>query len=123
DLVDPFVAAAEAMLINEPPVDVLHANYWLSGAVAHLLKHALDLPLVSTFHTLARVKADAGVDDDPDLRARTEQEVIACSDLILASTTEERAQLLSLYDADRERIEIVAPGVDHTMFVPGDRDA
>ena len=50
---------------TSPPVDVLHANYWLSGAVAHQLKHELDLPLVATFHTLARVKADAGVDDDP----------------------------------------------------------
>ena len=48
-------------------VDVLHANYWLSGAVAHRLKHELDLPLVATFHTLARVKADAGIDDDPAL--------------------------------------------------------
>jgi D-inositol-3-phosphate glycosyltransferase len=122
DLVDPFVTAAEGMLINEPPVDVLHANYWLSGAVAHQLKHALDLPLVATFHTLARVKADAGVDDDPELRARTEQAVITCSDLMLASTDDERAQLASLYDADRDRIEIVAPGVDHTVFEPGDRE-
>ena len=98
------------MLINEPPVDVLHANYWLSGAVAHQLKHALDLPLVATFHTLARVKADAGVDDDPELRARIEQDVVTCADLMLASTDDERAQLASLYDADRDRIEIVAPG-------------
>ena len=36
-----------------PTVDVLHANYWLSGAVGHRLKHELDLPLVATFHTLA----------------------------------------------------------------------
>lgn len=121
DLVDPFVAAAEAILLEQPPVDVLHANYWLSGAVAHRLKHALDLPLVATFHTLARVKADAGVDDDPELRSRIEQEIITCSDLILASTDDERVQLATLYDADPERIEIVAPGVDHTVFEPGDR--
>ena len=55
---------------QQPPVDVLHGNYWLSGAVAHRLKHALDLPLVATFHTLARVKAEAGVDDDPRNTAR-----------------------------------------------------
>src|SRR6185295_14296656 len=61
DLVDPFANAARARLLASPPVDVLHANYWLSGAVAHKLKHQLDLPLVATFHTLARVKADAGL--------------------------------------------------------------
>jgi D-inositol-3-phosphate glycosyltransferase len=123
ELVEPFARSAEAMLIESDTVDVLHANYWLSGAVAHRLKHALDLPLVATFHTLARVKADAGVDDDPELRARIEQEVVTCADLMLASTDDERAQLASLYDAHTDRIEIVAPGVDHRIFEPGDRRA
>jgi D-inositol-3-phosphate glycosyltransferase len=38
--------------------DVVHANYWLSGLSGHSLKHELDVPLVSTFHTFARVKAE-----------------------------------------------------------------
>src|SRR4029450_13876680 len=108
------------LLLASPPVDVLHANYWLSGAAAHKLKHELDLPLVATFHTLARVKADAGLEDDPELRAHIEHEVVACADLMLASTDDERMQLASLYDADPDRIEVVAPGVDHAMFEPGD---
>ena len=120
-LVDPFVEAAAARLRAAEPVDVLHANYWLSGAVAHRLKHLLDIPLAATFHTLARVKADAGVDDDPFQRARTEHDVIACADLMLASTEDERAQLASLYDADLDRVEVVSPGVDHAIFEPGDR--
>ena len=120
-LVDAFVDAAVDRMRGFDPVDVLHANYWLSGAIAHRLKHELGLPLVATFHTLARVKARAGFDDDPALRTRTEQEVIACADLMLASTDDERAQLASLYDADPERIEVVPPGVDHAVFAPGDR--
>ncbi|MGQ0826211.1 MAG: glycosyltransferase [Actinomycetota bacterium] len=120
-IVDAFVARA-AQLINSSPVDVLHANYWLSGAVAHRLKHELGLPFAATFHTLARVKAEAGVDDDPEQRARTEHEVIACAELMVASTADERAQLASLYDADLDRIEVVPPGVDHVVFAPGDRD-
>jgi D-inositol-3-phosphate glycosyltransferase len=98
---------------------VLHANYWISGAVGHQLKHALDRPLVSTFHTLARVKAEAGIDDDPFERTKVEHDVIACSDLVLASTTEERDQLVAHYGALEERIEIVPPGVDHERFSPG----
>ncbi|HEV7523897.1 MAG TPA: glycosyltransferase [Acidimicrobiia bacterium] len=122
-LVEPFVDASMRRMLEREPVDVLHGNYWLSGSVAHRLKHELDLPLVATFHTLARVKAEAGVDDDTEDRTRVEHEVIACADLMLASTTDERAQLASLYDAEVERIEVVPPGVDHTVFVPGDRDA
>jgi D-inositol-3-phosphate glycosyltransferase len=122
DLVEPFVDAALARMLEQDPVDVLHGNYWLSGAVAHRLKHLLDLPLVATFHTLARVKADAGIDDDPDHRSRVEHEVVACADLMLASTGDERAQLSGLYDADPQRIEVVPPGVDHLVFSRGDRE-
>jgi D-inositol-3-phosphate glycosyltransferase len=123
ELVDPFVDASMERLLVSDPVDVLHGNYWLSGAAAHKLKHLLDVPLVATFHTLARVKAEAGVDDDPEHRTLVEQQVIACADLMLASTDDERAQLASLYDADPDRIEVVPPGVDHRVFSPGDRDA
>jgi D-inositol-3-phosphate glycosyltransferase len=123
ELVEPFVDAALARMLEQDPVEVLHGNYWLSGAVAHRLKHLLDLPLVATFHTLARVKADAGIDDDPDHRSRVEHEVIACADLMLASTGDERAQLSGLYDAEPQRIEVVPPGVDHLVFSPGDCDA
>ena len=42
------------------------------------------LPLVSTFHTLARVKAETG-DPEPARRVEAETEVIGCSDAILAS--------------------------------------
>ncbi len=121
DLVDPFVDASARIMAEQEPVDVLHGNYWLSGAVAHKLKHMLDRPLVATFHTLARVKADAGIDDDPEHRTSVEHSVIACADLMLASTDDERAQLAGLYSADESRIEVVPPGVDHVAFSPGDQ--
>jgi D-inositol-3-phosphate glycosyltransferase len=124
DLVDPFARATlEFIADQDAPYDVLHANYWISGAVGHQLKHELDLPLVATFHTLDRVKADAGVGDDPATRARVESEIINCADLMIAATDEERDQLVALYGADRDRIEVVPPGVDHGLFVPGDRSA
>ena len=118
DLVEPMVDATLELVNRGIEYDALHANYWLSGAVGHRLKHELDLPLVATFHTLARVKADAGIDDDPTLRARVEHEIVNCADLMLASTEAERDQLELLYGADVGRIEIVPPGVDHEIFHP-----
>ena len=120
ELVDPMVDATLDVVASGVRYDALHANYWLSGAVGHRLKHELDLPLVATFHTLARVKADAGIDDDPALRARIEHEIVACADLMLASTGAERDQLEMLYSAPADRIEIVPPGVDHEIFHPVD---
>jgi D-inositol-3-phosphate glycosyltransferase len=124
ELVDPFVDAALGFFAAErESPDVLHANYWISGAVGHRLKHELDLPLVATFHTLDRVKAEAGVGDDPETRARVEGEIVRCADLMIAATEEERRQLVTLYGAEDDRIEVVPPGVDHRVFAPGDRGA
>ena len=119
-LVDDYIDAVLDRLRDGFPPDAIHANYWLSGVAGHHIKHELDLPLVSTFHTLDRVKAE--VDEaESELRAEAEARTMDCSDALLASCTEEANQLVRLYDADPERIEIVPPGVDHAFFAPGNR--
>lgn len=105
--------------LGDAPCDVLHANYWISGILGHRLKHDLDLPLVATFHTLALVKARAGLPEDHPRRARAEQEIVQCADLVLASTAEEGDELQALYGASPDRVEIAAPGVDHEVFSRG----
>ncbi|MDQ1521111.1 MAG: D-inositol-3-phosphate glycosyltransferase, partial [Actinomycetota bacterium] len=47
ELIEPFVERARRAMESEAPYDVLHANYWLSGGVAHSLKHQLDVPLAA----------------------------------------------------------------------------
>jgi D-inositol-3-phosphate glycosyltransferase len=123
-LVDEFaVAARQHMGDAGDRYDALHANYWISGAVGHKLKHDLDLPLVATFHTLARVKAEAGVDDDPAERTRVEGEVVRCADLMVAATDDERLTLVAEYGAEPDRVEVIPPGVDHSIFFPADAAA
>ncbi|MCX7619504.1 MAG: glycosyltransferase [Acidimicrobiales bacterium] len=120
DIADEFAEGIAHRFASGEDVDALHANYWLSGVVGHRLKHEFGLPLVSTFHTLARVKAISG-EREPRRRDEAEAEVIGCSDVILASCETEAAQLVEHYGARPERIEIVPPGVDHAFFSPGDR--
>jgi len=106
------------------PYDALHANYWLSGLAGHTIKHELDIPLVSTFHTLEKVKAEAGAGgasaERSRRRAQAEATVIGCSDAVLASCAVELDQLVELYGAEAGRVAVVAPGVDHAFFAPGD---
>jgi D-inositol-3-phosphate glycosyltransferase len=102
--------------------EALHANYWLSGQVAHRLKHELSLPMVATFHTLALVKHNGlSAGEEVPGRIQGETDIIRCADLILASTRDEAGLLGSLYGADPDRIEVLPPGVDHRLFTPGDR--
>jgi len=119
-VVEEFGDAVIEHIRNGPGVDVVHANYWLSGLVAHRVKHELELPFVSTFHTLARVKAEGG-DPEPAWRERAEAEIINCADAICVSCTEEESQFRRLYGNPQGRIEVVAPGVEHAFFAPGDR--
>jgi D-inositol-3-phosphate glycosyltransferase len=100
--------------------EVVHANYWLSGIVGHHLKHELDVPFVTTFHTLARVKA-AGGDPESLQRDRTEAEIVNCADAICVSCEEEEEQFRLHYGHPGGRLEIIAPGVEHAFFAPGDQ--
>lgn len=130
-VVDEFADRVEAAIRRanddpaQPAFSAIHANYWLSGVAGHRLKHRLTLPLISTFHTLERVKAEAIPEEVaaelPLQRAAGEAAVIGCSDAVLASCSVEAAQIEALYDADPNRVHIVAPGVDHAFFAPGHR--
>src|SRR5580692_874309 len=129
-VVDEFTAGvldrmAAAPAAGELPYTSVHANYWLSGLSGHVIKHELNLPLVCTFHTLDRVKADTMPEeveaDMPHRRAEAEASIIDCSDAVLASCTVEADQIISLYGAEPGRIRIVPPGVDHAFFGPGHR--
>lgn len=119
DVVEAYTDAIERDLSNRA-ADVIHANYWLSGVAGHRLKHRLELPLVATFHTLARVKAETG-DREPQRRVDAEADVIRCADVITANSVTELHELVTHYGADPDRIEVVPPGVDHAFFSPGSR--
>ena len=118
-VVEDFTNGVEEFLIMEDQHDALLANYWLSGSAAHQLKHNLNMPLITSFHTLARVKAASGDKSfGYEERIKVESEVIGCSDVILSNSSFETDQLVSHYGADPSRIEIVPPGVDHSIFNP-----
>ncbi|MDQ3782222.1 MAG: glycosyltransferase [Actinomycetota bacterium] len=104
--------------------DLLHSHYWLSGWAGVVLKEMLDLPLANSFHTLGRVKDLARRVDEPlssSIRTLTETEVIAQSDCVIASTPHEFDDLVQHYGARLERLCLSPPGVDHDLFLPGDR--
>jgi D-inositol-3-phosphate glycosyltransferase len=119
-VVDEFTGNVREHIVANGGTDIIHANYWLSGLAGHSLKHSLNVPLVSTFHTFARVKALGG-DPESQFREAAEAEVIGCSDAICVSCTEEERQFISLYGRPPGNLEIVAPGVEHAFFAPGDK--
>ncbi len=104
--------------------DLIHSHYWLSGQVGYLAKDRWGVPLVHTAHTLARVKNLAmaqGDSPEPAGRVFGEDQVVAEADRLVANTDAEAADLVKLYGADPARVDVVSPGVDTDIFVPGDK--
>ena len=106
--------------------DIIYSHYWLSGWVAQKLKESWGTPFVHMFHTLGQMKQRILSHNSilPDQRIRTEMEVVAWADRIVAATPAEHSQLMWLYRANRRKIQIVPPGVDTQRFYPtSQRDA
>lgn len=106
--------------------DLIHAHYWLSGQAAWVASERWGVPLVQTFHTLAKVKNARLADGDrpePYTRVIGEEQVADEADLLVANTAAEAAELRDFYRADTGRVDIVHPGVDLATFSPGDRRA
>ena len=102
-----------------PHLDVVHGHYWMSGWVGRQLRRRHGVPLVQTFHTLARVKNQAlapGDRPEPPLRVTAEERVVADADAIVAPTNAEAAALREDYGAAARRLHVVPPGVDLSVF-------
>lgn len=124
----PHLCAFYLAFAGHPAVaglDLLHAHYWMSGWVGRCARRRLGLPLVQTFHTLARVKnATLGPGDAPEpmLRLAAEDGIVSEADAIISATPAEQAMLRDAYGARAGSVHVVEPGVDTTVFHPdGDR--
>ena len=71
--------------------DILHSHYWLSGVAASQLALRWNIPHVTMFHTLGRLKQLANPNEpEPALAPEMEQQLIQQADRIIAATAEER---------------------------------
>ena len=112
-------------MVEDLNYDLLFSHYWLSGEVACLLRARLAAGWAHVAHTLGLVKNQslaAGSRPEPQLRIQVEKEIAAQADVLIASTEDERADLVRLYGADPDHVAVVPPGVDLSMFQPIDRD-
>ena len=99
--------------------DLIHSHYWLSGVTATRLACHWDVPHVTKFHTLGRLKQLANPKEpEPPLRLEMEQRLIRHVDCIIASTTDERNQMIRYCGATASRVAIIPCGVDLKLFMP-----
>jgi D-inositol-3-phosphate glycosyltransferase len=112
------------LMAASEPYDLVHSHYWLSGQIGLIARERRGIPLVHTMHTMGRVKnLSLAVGDraEPSSRIVAESEIVRLADRLVANTAQERDELVALYSADPQFIDVVHPGVNHDAFVPGGR--
>ncbi|MGE5468170.1 MAG: glycosyltransferase [Ignavibacteria bacterium] len=109
----------------EAPVhyDIVHANFFMSGLAAMRLREVHGIPFVVTFHALGRVRRrfQGSADAFPPERIDIEDRLVAGADRIIAECPCDREDLVELYGADRERIDVVPCGFDPEELGPAPR--
>ena len=121
-LIPELSKAFKKALTSGDTYDVIHSHYWISGKVAMPVAAELNIPLIHTMHTMARVKNLAlaeGETPEPMIRVQGESQVVAAADALIANTDAEAASLVSLYEACPDNVSVVSPGVNLAMFTAG----
>jgi D-inositol-3-phosphate glycosyltransferase len=116
-----FEKAVIDVVSSEGAPDFLYAHYWLSGLVAHRLKHLLSVPYGMSFHTLATLKKAAGYPVEPSFREQCEAEIVGCADVVFCSSLAEVGAVSSLAEGAQAKTLIVRPGVNSAVFAPGSK--
>ncbi len=114
-------ACAEAILdyaADFAAYDVIHSHYWMSGIVGLRLRETWGVPLVHTMHTMGKVKKASAKTEESGARIAGEMLICAQADRLTANTPAEVAELIDLYGAKADRVDVVAPGVDLETFHP-----
>lgn len=102
--------------------DVIHSHYWLSGVAGMRLAETWDIPHLTMFHTLARLKQQARPEErESSLRIEYEGRIITNVDQIAVATPHEREQITRIYGISPQRMTVVPCGVDLQQFKPLDR--
>ena len=102
--------------------DVIHSHYWLSGVAAMQLAWRWNIPHITMFHTLARLKQQANPhEEESPLRLHMEQRLIQQADAIIATTADERMQLIRSCGVTAHQVSVIPCGVDLTLFTPQNR--
>jgi len=120
----------EFLTEQDQPPSLIHSHYADAGYVGVRISNLLGIPLVHTGHSLGRDKrkrllargySRAEIEKTYNIERRidAEEDVLANSDLVVTSTSNEVEQQYSLYNYyDPSRMAVIPPGADMELFRP-----
>lgn len=115
-------AFAEAMLpyVRREAYDLMHANFFLSGQIAMLIRNWERLPFVITFHALGKIRRrfQKRRDRFPEERTRIEREIMETADGIVAECPQDLDDMRQQYAVRRDNVKTIPCGIDVCELYP-----
>lgn len=113
---------------NNLTYDILHCHYYMSGLIGLEINKKRDkkLPIIMYFHTLALMKnlvARDELEKEEITRIHAECTIVKEASHIITPTDSEMSYLEYLYQADKNKMTIIPPGVNTSFFKPIDKEA
>jgi len=104
------------------PSHLVHSHYWLSGLAGQQVARAWGTRHVQTLHTVAALKnRNLALGDKPEgpERLTAEAKLAQGAARVVAVSPAEAAAIVHDLRVPPERVRVVTPGVDNTVFCPG----
>ncbi|TFD50652.1 glycosyltransferase [Cryobacterium frigoriphilum] len=116
-----FVDEFRARMSALGPWDVIHSHHWFSGMAALPLARLTGTPHVQSFHSIAAPESSPlswGERPESPGRLAGEAWLAQQSDAVIAISEAEADTVLERLGGSADRLAIVPPGVDGTLFRP-----
>lgn len=116
-----FIDEFRARMSTLGPWDVIHSHHWFSGMAALPLARLTGTPHVQSFHSIAAPESSPlswGERPESPGRLSGEAWLAQQSDAVIAISDSEAHTVLERLGGSADRLAIVPPGVDGTLFRP-----
>jgi D-inositol-3-phosphate glycosyltransferase len=117
-----FVGAYKSFVQKQQvSYEAVHAHYYQSGLAAQ----SLGQPFIMSFHTLGLMKnlvARDATERENSARIRAEFRLTKLAHTIVASSESDRAYMEYLYDVPVNKIAVITPGIDISLFHPMEKN-
>jgi starch synthase len=116
-----FQTLSTGLLMNSDPIDadIVHCHTWYSHFAGIMAKLCYGVPLVITTHSLEPLRPwkreQLGRGYDASLWI--EKTAIEMADVLIAVSEETKQDLLTYFDVDKHKIEVVYNGIDLKEYV------
>ena len=117
DFIDEFRMRMSAL----GPYDIIHSHHWFSGMAALPLARRRGLPHVQSFHSIAADEStplSSGERPESAGRMAGEARLARESDAVVAISEAEAETVVGRLGGPPDRVAVVPPGVDGTLFHP-----